>query len=139
MIVFDLRCRKNHVFEAWFRDSAAYEQQSAAGEITCPSCGDRKIAKAVMAPNISTPKDKSSAEQKQMMAQAAKLLYQMREQVEKNCDYVGDRFAEEARRIHYGETEKRNIYGEATAEQAEELQEEDIPFSRIPWVPRQDS
>jgi hypothetical protein len=63
----------------------------------------------------------------------------MREQVEKNCDYVGERFAEEARRIHYGETEKRNIYGEATAEQADELRDEDIPFSRIAWVPRHDS
>jgi hypothetical protein len=139
MIVYDLRCRKNHVFEAWFRDSAAYEQQSAASKIVCPACGDRKVAKAVMAPNISTSKDMSSAEQRQAAAQTMRLLYQMREKVEKNCDYVGERFAEEARRIHYGETEKRNIYGEATAEQAEELHDEDIPFSRIPWVPRQDS
>ncbi len=139
MIVFDLRCRKNHIFEAWFRDSAAYEQQGADGGIVCPVCGDRKIVKAVMAPNISTPKEKSSAEQRQLVAQTTQLLYQMREQVEKNCDYVGERFAEEARRIHYGETEKRNIYGEATAEQADELRDEDIPFSRIPWVPRHDS
>ncbi|HUN50901.1 MAG TPA: DUF1178 family protein [Candidatus Sulfotelmatobacter sp.] len=139
MIVFDLRCRKNHVFEAWFRDSAAFERQNGKGDVTCPVCGDRKIAKALMAPNISTPKEKSSAEQRKMLAQTTKLLYQMREQVEKNCDYVGERFAEEARRIHYGETEKRNIYGEATDEQAEALREEDIPFSRIPWIPRHDS
>ncbi|HYM30932.1 MAG TPA: DUF1178 family protein [Candidatus Cybelea sp.] len=136
MIVYDLRCRKNHVFEAWFRDSEAFEIQNGAGEVSCPVCGDRKIAKAVMAPNISTAKEKSSDEARAAVAEATRALYQLRQQVEKECDYVGERFAEEARRIHYGETAKRNIYGEATDEQARELIDEDIPVNRIPWVPR---
>src|SRR5512146_787409 len=139
MIVYDLKCRKGHQFEAWFRDSAAYDDQVEAGKVLCPVCGDRKVAKALMAPNISSRKEPSSSEHQKLVKLAAKQLAQLREQVEKNCENVGERFAEEARKIHYGETEKRNIYGDATEEQADALQEEGVEFSRIPWVPRHDS
>lgn len=143
MIVFDLKCRKGHVFEAWFRDSAAFETQAVAGKVVCPACGNTKVTKAPMAPNISARRDAAAGQRapegEALTGEALAALKRMRDEVEKNCDYVGERFTEEARRIHYGETAKRNIYGEATAEQAAEMQEEGVGFARIPWVRRDDA
>jgi len=143
MILFDLKCAKGHVFEGWFRDGAAFDAQAAAREITCPSCGSRNIAKAPMAPRIgkgakaakeAPPETKAVAAPPGMM----QALRELRRHVEANCDYVGERFAEEARRIHYGESDRRNIYGEASDEEARALDDEGIEFKRIPWVPRHD-
>lgn len=164
MIVFDLKCRKNHVFEAWFKDSAAFERQNKRGLVTCTVCGSTKIAKAPMAPRISTGKGRAAAAAEAAMAAAPpapesapspeqvvalagnpeaqkvalmmRQLAELRQQVEKNCDYVGPKFAEEAKAMHYGEKDKRNIYGEASDAEAKELNEEGIEFNRIPWVPR---
>ena len=137
MIVYNLRCAKDHAFEAWFRDSATYDEQAKAGEVVCPACGSTKVAKAPMAPNISSSKTASSD-----MAQAAEVMGKLRElraEVESNSDHVGDKFPEEARKIHYGEAEKRNIHGDATPAEAKELKDEGVDFSVIPWVPRGDS
>lgn len=147
MILYQLRCRNQHGFEAWFRDSKAYDAQAKAGRVTCPVCGSRKVAKAPMAPNIATRRASPAAEPEQAPKQMAKaeiahaieLLRELRQQVEATCDYVGDQFAEEARKIHYGETEQRDIYGDATADEAEELREEGVEFTRIPWLQRHDS
>ena len=161
MILYDLKCRKHHVFETWFRDSASYEEQVAAGAISCPTCGSRKVAKALMAPRLSrsgrtrdvarhTGEDKARGRPGGKMAtravketaEAAEVmgkLRELRQNVEENCDYVGGEFAEEARKIHYGEEDPRNIYGETSDKQAEELHEEGVTFSRIPWAPRRDS
>ncbi|MDP6351565.1 MAG: DUF1178 family protein [Alphaproteobacteria bacterium] len=146
MIVFDLKCEDDHVFEAWFPDSATFEKQVRRKEVACPICGNTKIVKAPMAPNISIgsgtdskslPKPKDGAARD--MAKAMTLMRELRAEVEKNSDYVGPTFAEEARKIHYGETEKRNIHGEASSEEASELKDEGVPFSVIPWAPRTDS
>ncbi|MEM7024209.1 MAG: DUF1178 family protein [Pseudomonadota bacterium] len=135
MILFDLRCSNGHDFEAWFRDSAAYDQQSEEGAITCAVCGDSNVTKALMAPAVSSgPKIDDQ--------QAAKMLKKWREvqsQIEKNFDHVGRQFPEEARKMHYGETEKRGIYGEATRAEAKELSDEGVQVSPIPWLPPQDS
>ena len=145
MIVYDLKCRKDHVFEAWFRDSAAYEAQAAAGEVACPVCGSKKIAKAPMAPRLAKGgtgggTDGGTAEtETAQAAEAMNALRELRRKVEENCDYVGPGFAEEARKIHYGETDTRNIYGETSDEEAKELRDEGVAFTRIPWAPRQDS
>ena len=133
MILFQLRCPHDHHFEGWFKDNAGYDAQAAAGEIACPVCGDTGVSKAIMAPRL------NKATGQTLDAQGAaremrRLLTELRQQVEKNCDYVGDRFAEEARKIHYGDVEERAIYGEASAEQAAELEEEGIAVSRIPWL-----
>jgi hypothetical protein len=128
MIKYELKCRKGHGFEGWFRNSAAYDEQAAAGTVTCPDCGSRKVEKAIMAPRVG----KSSSE----MAELRKKLVELRKQVEANSDNVGEKFAEEARKIHYGEVEARAIYGETTDEEAESLAEEGVPFSRIPWLPK---
>lgn len=158
MILYDLICAKGHGFEGWFRDGKTYDQQARAGKVTCPVCGSRKVEKAIMAPRLSrgavapsesasvpapagveTPPPQAVMVSDEAKAKAVELLNAMRElrdHVEANADYVGDRFAETARQIHYGETDKRNIYGEASDDDARELHEEGISFQRIPWVPR---
>ncbi len=167
MIVFDLKCAQEHVFEAWFADSGACESQISAGEVQCPLCGDAKVEKAPMAPNLPAGTGRGRGRKSaggsarpsnspggsaltpaaadikpptpEQMGEAIKTLRKMREVVEKNFDHVGDRFPEEARKIHHGEVEKRNIYGDATVEEAEELSEEGIEISQMPWLPRHDS
>src|SRR5438045_7298113 len=131
MILFTLRCAGGHEFEGWFRDGDSFEAQQKAGEIACPQCGDAQVEKAVMAPRISRSRDKTPALSPAQMRAA---LVELRRQVETNCDYVGERFAEEARRIHYGEVDPHGIYGEASNEESQALSEEGIEFGRIPWI-----
>jgi len=137
MIVYDLRCRKGHGFEAWFRDSAAYDEQAAAGKVTCPTCGSRRVEKAPMAPRVA----KGGVAKGQPDAEAAILraAREMRRKVEENCDYVGPDFAEEARKIHYGETDARGIYGETSDDEARSLRDEGVEFNRVIWPVRHDS
>ena len=149
MILYSLCCSKDHGFDAWFPNSAAFDKQAKKGIVACPICGDTKVRKAIMAPRIS----KGAAKAKEggrsrppapspqptnhvMAPQMREMLQELRKQVETNCDYVGDRFAEEARKIHYGETEERGIYGEASDSEATALEEEGIEVGRIPWLPR---
>jgi hypothetical protein len=137
MIVFDLRCSKGHEFEAWFRDSATYEKQVEESSITCAVCGDGEVSKALMAPAVSSGRPEKPSGPAQA-AEAMRLLRKVRNHVEKNFDHVGERFPEEARKMHYGETEKRSIYGEASAGEAKALRDEGIEVGQIPWLPRQD-
>lgn len=138
MIVFELKCPSDHRFEAWFRDGAACDAQMATGAVACPVCGAGDVSKAPMAPRIA--KGRGAEETRRRIHQdVVRQLTDLRRAVEETCDYVGDRFAEEARRIHYGEADPRQIYGEATAEQSDELREEGVAFQRIPWLPRGDS
>lgn len=139
MIKYELKCRKAHVFEAWFYDSAAYDKQAAGGKVVCPVCGSRKVTKAPMAPRLARSKGAQAADEARQAAKAMKALAELREHVEKNADYVGEKFPEEARKIHYGEADKRNIYGEASKEEAKELAEEGIDVAMIPWLPRSDA
>ncbi len=135
MIAFDLRCANRHVFEAWFRDGAAYDGQAAAREIVCPVCGNSKIAKAPMAPNLA----RGAARETQSAGQAMRILRALHDHVEKNFDDVGKRFPEEARKIHFGETEKRNIRGQATSQEARDLTEDGVEFATLPSIPSHDS
>ncbi len=142
MIVFDLKCKKDHVFEAWFHDSATYESQATGGEIVCPVCGDTHVTKAPMAPAVAGDRQETAEaapSPAQEIAEVHQAMRKLRDFVEKNSDNVGDKFAAEARKIHNGETEKRSIHGEATANEAKELKEEGVPFAAIPWPSRTDS
>jgi len=138
MILFNLRCGEDHVFEAWFRDGETYERQCLQGEIACPVCGVNRVEKAPMAPRLAkgVSRNESDAE---MAGQIRRALSELRDHVESNCDNVGPDFADEARKIHYGESEKRNIYGEASNDEAKELADEGVAFGRIPWSSRTDS
>ena len=161
MIHYQLRCTstaEEHAFDGWYKDSAAFETLVKAGLVECPICGGTTVARALMAPAI--PKkgrparnaavaappaapEPATAEVPQaaagpMPAQLRAMLQKLRAEVEMNCDYVGNDFAEEARRMQRGDTERRGIFGEATDAEAEALHEEGIEIGRIPWVPRAD-
>lgn len=143
MILYQLRCHQGHDFEAWFLNGAAYDSQSLSDDVTCPFCGTTNVAKALMAPNIATggakPRIRSNEDDARAKKVAEKILEAvdgLRTEVEENCDYVGNEFADEARRIEYGEAEERGIYGEATDDEAEELDEEGIEFFRLPFPRR---
>ena len=165
MIHYNVRCSHDHEFDGWYRDSAAFDRLAKRGLIECPNCGDTKVERALMAPAVATrvalpvplPAPTPPAPSAQAPGPSAQppgppmavtggplpdqmraVLQRMRAEVEKHCDYVGPAFADEARKIHSGESQQRGIYGETTPEQAEALSEEGIEFSRIPWVPRAD-
>lgn len=145
MIKYNLKCENNHVFEAWFKNSSAYDEQSDRNIVSCSLCGTTAVEKAPMAPSV-PKKGRSQTSQvipsEEEVAQTAVVMNALREirkTVEENCDYVGEKFAEEARKIHYGEVEERGIYGEATTEQREELEEEGVQLAAVPWLPNSDA
>jgi len=148
VIHYSLVCDKNHTFESWFQNSAAYDKQVKRKLVTCPMCGSAKVEKAIMAPRlarkdkstsvvapveseVSTPVAMVSPEEKELRAK----LKELRDHLTANADNVGKKFPEEARKMHYGETEHRSIYGEATLEDAKELHEEGIDFHPLPVIP----
>lgn len=150
MIHYQLRCGQGHEFDGWYKDSAAFETLARARLLECPHCGDQGVVRALMAPAVATdrrpeppapapapvasPPQPPGAVGGKMPDQVRAMLQRLRSEVERNCDYVGPRFAEEALRIHRGEADARGIYGETSPEQAEELAEEGVKFSRVPWV-----
>lgn len=186
MIKYQLICEEDHEFEGWFGDSAAFESQQDSGLLTCPSCGSATVRRALMAPNLASPKTRKSAPPPQevrdspaapapaasgpgasgpgasdpgasgpgasdpgapgsaaLPEEAARrmhaLMSEMRalqSKIKDECRDVGDEFAEEARKIHYGEVEPEGIYGQATEEEREALDEEGIAVMDIPWLPK---
>ena len=137
MIRFSLVCHNEHSFDGWFRNSEDFEKQKERGLVACPDCGSTGVEKALMAPSVSTGRKREkmaltmNTEQKKALAQLKALSEKLRE----NADYVGDKFAEEARKIHFGETDPRGIYGEATPEEAKGLAEDGVEFMPIPVFP----
>lgn len=158
MIHYQLRCRAGHEFDGWFQDSAGFDRLAKAGLVECPHCGGTQVDRALMAPAVVSGKRKAKrpavpapaeappaapspgpmAAAGPIPAQLVAMLQRLRTEVEKSCDYVGDGFADEARRMHNGEVEARGIYGEATDAEAEALAEDGIDVARLPWVPRAD-
>jgi hypothetical protein len=137
MIRYALQCDDGHGFEAWFGDSAAYDDQAARGLVECPHCGSREVSKQIMSPAVSgTRKTAASspdlAKLQTLMTRAAR---EVRSHVEQNFDYVGDAFAREARDIHEGRSEKREIYGEATPAEVKKLKEDGVPCAALPPLP----
>ncbi len=155
MIKYQLQCEREHAFEAWFANSAAFDKQAKRKLVTCPECGSTKVEKSIMAPNVGVKGNKRSevavapamamaanaqaASQTEAYAELRNLMRRVREEVVAKAEYVGPNFAEEARKIHYEETEKRSIYGEASEEESKALAEEGVEFARIPWLPRTNS
>jgi hypothetical protein len=169
MIRYALHCDRNHGFESWFQNSAAYDKQAKRSLVTCPVCGSAKVEKAIMAPRLAQMSDSLSDHADMtgpqpstpapnpaplqpgpvpsippkgpvaMMSPPERELRQklkeLRDHIVKNSSYVGTRFPEEARKIHYGEAEHRSIYGEASPDEAKELHEEGIEFQPIPILP----
>ena len=151
MIRYNLRCEKGHAFESWFQSSAAYEAQEKRKLVSCPSCGSVAVERAIMAPQIMTKKGREQAAPAPapteaagpestplLMAQERELrakLKELRDHIVKNADNVGERFPNEARKMHYGDIEHRPIYGEASAEEARALIDEGVEVSPLPVLP----
>lgn len=151
MIRYTLRCDKAHEFESWFQNSAAFDRQAKRGLVTCPACGSSKIEKSIMAPRVSskTHRGKSAAEAAPatppaqqhvalMSEQERELrvkLKELRDAVTRQADHVGEKFVEEARRMHYGEIDHRPIYGEAAPDDAKALIEEGVEIFPLPVLP----
>ncbi|MBY0334149.1 MAG: DUF1178 family protein [Acetobacteraceae bacterium] len=168
MIRYDLQCSQGHEFDGWFKDSDGFAKLARAAMVECPVCGSAEVTKRLMAPSVrkapgvkgrpDRPAGEVPAHARPVLpaappppasppaqtvagpvpAQVVALLQRMRAEVEKHCDYVGRNFAEEARRIHRGESERTGIYGETTEAEAEALREEGVEIASIPWVPRAD-
>jgi hypothetical protein len=140
MIRYSLKCTDGHEFEAWFRSSAAYDAQRAAGQVACAVCGRTEVEKAVMAPAVAgggaRPEPEPNLTKPASPAEAA--LAGLRRHIERSSDYVGRDFAAEARRIHDGESDKRPIWGEASLGDAKALHDDGIPVAPIPWMRRGD-
>ena len=135
MIKYNLKCEKDHNFDAWFSDSSNFDKQNKKNFIACPQCNSTKIEKNIMAPNIGAKKQNYTNALK-TKKNVEKILKNVQKHIEKNFEYVGDKFADEARSIHYGEKEEREIYGETTLEEAVDLIEEGVNVSPIPGVSR---
>jgi hypothetical protein len=164
MIRYALACERGHSFESWFQNSTAYDHQVKRGLVVCPVCNSTKVEKALMAPRLSGTRRRDNppapvvtgegpppAPAQDAPAQVAapapvammstqerefrKKLKELRDHLTQNADYVGQKFPEEARKMHYGEVERRSIYGEASPDQAKELHEEGIEFHPLPVLP----
>jgi hypothetical protein len=131
VIRYALTCEHDHPFEAWFASSADYDDQAARGLVECPFCASRRVAKQIMAPAVAGTK-RTAAAQPVPQAVMMEAMQRMRRHVEESFDYVGERFAEEARQIHAGEAEARGIYGEASPREVKALVEEGVPIAPLP-------
>ena len=137
MIRFSLCCDREHDFDGWFRDNADFDRQKKRGLVTCPVCNSAKVEKALMAPSVQTARKREkvalgmNAEQKQLMGK----LKELTDKVKQNADYVGDKFPEEARKIHFGETDPRGIYGEASPTEVKELLDDGVGIMPLPNIP----
>ena len=160
MIRYSLACDRAHTFDSWFQSSAAYDRQAKLGMVACPVCNSVKVEKTIMAPRITGARKRAGGQPSEVPApvpapaaapaeqtpapvammspqerEFRKKLKELRQHLVQNADYVGHRFSEEARKMHYGEIEHRSMYGEASPEQARELHEEGIEFHPLPVLP----
>jgi hypothetical protein len=161
MIRYTLRCERDHGFESWFQSSAAYESQEKRKLVSCPSCGSTKVERAIMAPQIVSKRHRDSSvpalvpapaappeaaateataqgSTPLLMAQERELrakLRELRDHIVKNADNVGEKFPNEARKMHYGDIEHRPIYGEASPDEARALIDEGVEVSPLPVLP----
>lgn len=149
MIHYQLRCGDGHEFDGWFADSASFEKQAARSLVECPHCGETTVERALMAPAIAARETRTPEPPRKAVMPAGgdgampdhvrAALQRLRAMVEQNCEHVGPRFAEEARRIHAGDSDPRAIYGDATRDEVEALADDGIEVSAIPWVSRSDA
>ncbi|HKJ62348.1 MAG TPA: DUF1178 family protein [Hyphomicrobiales bacterium] len=150
MIKYTLKCAGGHQYETWFASSSAYDALSSKGQLQCPVCGTSDVGKALMTPNVSARQNKrethpaaspqpktvtTSAEGETPQTEAIEMMRKLRDFVKENSEYVGPKFAEEARKIHYEEAETRSIYGEASGDELTDLHDEGIGFYPLPVLP----
>lgn len=141
MIRYTLKCANNHSFESWFQSASAFESLKKAGHLSCAECGTSDVEKTLMAPRVTSSKDKSSVSKEtenplsKPQSSEEKALAKIRKHIEQNSEYVGMNFASEARKMHDGDADARAIYGEAKPDEAKKLIEDGVPVAPLPFVP----
>ena len=130
MIRYALKCIGDHEFEAWFSNSEAYDAQRKRGQVLCPECGSKKISKQIMAPAVRSSETRSDADKAE--AEFARMAGKVRKHIADTHEFVGDKFADEARAMHSGEREHRPVWGQVTPDVATELVEEGVPALPLP-------
>ncbi|WP_158968807.1 DUF1178 family protein [Chachezhania sediminis] len=138
MIRYALKCSQGHDFESWFQSASAFDKLLGAGLVECSMCGDSNVTKALMAPSVSAPKKEAAKPRRDLaepQSEMEKAIAELRREVEKNSEYVGLSFADEARAMHEGETPHRSIYGEARHDEARKLIEDGVPVAPLPFMP----
>ena len=134
MIVLNLKCENcNNEFEGWFASSKSCDQQIQKGFVECTRCFSQEVTKGLSKPNVAVKKGSVKSEEKVLKELKSKIT-EVKRFIEKNCDYVGDQFSYEARRIHYDKTKKKAVYGTASKEEVKELSDEGIEVASIPWI-----
>ncbi|NNE52428.1 MAG: DUF1178 family protein [Sulfitobacter sp.] len=141
MIHYALKCEDGHAFESWFQSAAAFDALAQAGHLSCAVCGSTEVSKAIMAPRVTGGREEAEEAPKTPVlknpgSEVEKALVDLRKKVEENSDYVGDRFATEARAMHLGDKPERSIYGEAKPEEAKQLVEDGVPLMPLPFMPK---
>lgn len=139
MIRFSLICDQEHEFDAWFSSGADFDEQRGRGFVECPECGSAKVSKALMAPNLSTgkTKEKIAVAAGKHQAEIMRKMQELAREVKANAENVGEKFAEEARKIHFGETDPRGIYGKATRDEVESLVDDGVSVMPLPDLPEE--
>ena len=137
MIKYKLQCKNLHLFESWFRTSDDYEKLNDAQLLSCETCGSKSISKSLMSPRVNSQEKKQPKESlKTLPSKEQKFLKELRKEIEKSCEYVGDNFEKEARAIHYGDSPERSIYGKTSYKEAKSLYDDGITVTPLPWVDR---
>tara|TARA_B100001123_G_C15293502_1_gene1018296 strand:+ start:1281 stop:1703 length:423 start_codon:yes stop_codon:yes gene_type:complete len=140
MIKYNLKCKNKHEFESWFLDSKEFEKLKSKNMIECTFCGTKVIEKSIMSPNVLNNEEKENRiKSSKNLKKIKEDLLKMRSFVEKNFEYVGQDFPREVRNIYYDKRKNKNIYGKATEEETEELKEEGIELTTIPWIDKRDN
>lgn len=138
MIRYELSCDNGHTFEGWFGSADDFDRQQKMALVSCPTCGSAHVAKRLMAPSVSTARKKEKRQEMVMQAGQKEMINKLREivtTIRANSEDVGERFPEEARKIHYGETEQRGLIGKASATEVRDLLDEGIEIAPLPVLP----
>lgn len=136
MINYTLKCEEGHQFDSWFKSAAAFDALQKSGHLSCATCGSNAVEKAMMAPRVAqSTKEETPPALREPQSDQERALKALRQHVEDNADYVGDRFAQEARSMYLGTTPDRAIYGEANADEARKLIEDGVPVAPLPFKP----
>ncbi len=135
MIKYNLKCKHKHEFESWFLDSKEFEKLKSKKMIECIFCKTKSIEKSIMAPSVLSQEQKQKNQKSiKYIKKIQKDLLKMRNFIEKNFEYVGNNFPREVRNVYYDKRKNKNIYGKATPEETQELEEEGIELTAIPWI-----
>ena len=137
MIKYKLQCKNLHNFESWFSSSDAYEKLNKGKLLSCEICGSNSISKSLMSPSVNSKENKPLKEVlKPNLNKEQIILKELKKEIEKNCEYVGENFEKEARAIYFGDSPERSIYGKTTIKEAKSLYEDGIPVTPLPWIDR---